>query len=108
MGYRPHRYPTTYPVVLQQGEVRQNCFLINVTEGGAGLFDVTNLSPKDEVTLRCSVGNLDAIVQWIDTDQCGVVFKQRLGTRQIEQLRHAPTAYGAPRARTVQAFTELR
>ena len=107
MAYRSYRYPTTFPVELQQGSLVQKCYLIDITSTGAGIFEVTGLNPKDEVMLRCSFGNLKATVQWADDDQCGLVFHQQIGTRQLQQFIYAPTTFGIGN-RTTHAFRELR
>lgn len=107
MGYRPHRYPTMFPVEVICDGRRQKCFLTNITATGAGVFEVTGLELQNIITIKSSVGNLKAVIQWSEDDQCGVKFTQKLGPRQIEQIRHAPTTLGAIH-RPVHAFTELR
>ena len=108
MSYRAHRYPTIFPVELKCAGRSQKGHLTNIASTGAGVFDVKGLVIGDEVTLCCSVGNLVGTVRWADDDHCGVIFKQSLGPRQLEQLRHAPTTTGHVLHRHSHAFTELR
>ena len=108
MSYRAHRYPTVFPVELKCAGRSQKGHLTNIASSGAGVFDVQGLVVGDEVILCCSVGNLAGTVRWADDDQCGVIFKQKLGPRQLEQLRHAPTTTGHVLHRHSHAFTELR
>ncbi|MCF2870626.1 PilZ domain-containing protein [Octadecabacter sp. G9-8] len=107
MGYRPHRYPTMFPVDVVHGTTNQKCHLTNITPTGAGVFEVKGVNKGDVITVKSSVGNLVATVQWAEDDQCGVKFAQQLGTRQIAQIRQTPKTFGAIH-RPVHAFTELR
>jgi hypothetical protein len=107
MGYRPHRYPIMFPVDVICDDVRQKSYLTNISATGAGVFGVNGPVKGDIITIASSVGKLTATVQWAEDDQCGVMFAQHLGQRQIAQIRHAPITFGAIR-RPVHAFTELR
>jgi hypothetical protein len=108
MSYRAHRYPTTFPVELECAGRLQSGHVTNIASSGAGVFDVKGLVIGDVVTLCCSIGKFPGTVCWAGDDQCGVIFKQSLGPRQLEQLRHAPTTTGHVLRRHSHAFTELR
>ncbi|SMX33517.1 PilZ domain-containing protein [Octadecabacter ascidiaceicola] len=108
MSYRAHRYPTVFPIELKCGGSTQKGHITNIAPSGAGVFDVQGLEIGDEVVLSCSAGNFAGTVRWADDDQCGIIFKQKLGPRQMEQLRHAPTTTGHVLHRHTHAFTELR
>lgn len=92
MKYREYRYPCRYPVTVWLNDRPMRAVIINVSQNGARLADLSGVTRGD--ALRIEIGTrvpaYKAQVRWTDADRIGVRFDQALDSRSLALLRKSP------------------
>ncbi len=88
MRYRPHRYPTQYPIALRTPVGPQRGEIIDVNNTGARLSGLHDLHQGDKVELELMTYLLVAVVQWTAGERAGVTFHPRITDHQLDMLRY--------------------
>jgi len=88
MQYRPHRYPTEFPIKLRTPSGQQNCRVLDVNTSGARLTGPRNLKRGDKVQFRILSHPVEAVVRWVTGDRIGITFRPQLRDVQVDTLRY--------------------
>ena len=89
MKYRPHRYPTQYPVQLQTPAGAVTGIVIDVNETGARLECSAALRRGDKVTVMALTERVPGVVRWVGGRKIGVSFTPMIAKRVVDVLRRA-------------------
>lgn len=87
MQYRPHRYPTQYPIQVRTTEGAQKGYVLDVNNEGARLQGVGGLRRGDKVRLEVLSHHIEAIVLRVARDQVGIVFRPKLSDNFVDTIR---------------------
>lgn len=109
MQYRPHRYPTEFPVAMRTPTGPQKGKVIDVNNVGARLKGMRDLRRGDKVQVNILSMNVDAVVQWAASETIGITFRPQITDTQVDTLRFRPDGRTGRRPSSVGfGFAEMR
>ncbi|PXW69207.1 PilZ domain-containing protein [Loktanella sp. PT4BL] len=88
MQYRPHRYPTQFPVRLSTPSGPVECTVLDVNTTGARLASAGQLTRGEKVTFQVLNHKAVAIVRWVSGTRAGITFRPHLTDLQVDTLRY--------------------
>lgn len=88
MQYRPHRYPTQFPIKLSTPSGQVECSVIDVNNTGARLVCKGQLTRGEMVTFQVLNHKAEAIVRWVSGTRAGVTFRPYLPDLLVDTLRY--------------------
>ena len=88
MKYRPHRYPTHFPVTVRTATGPQKGTVLDVNAAGARLAGLRNLRRGDKLQLEVLSQRIEATVQWANMNLVGVIFRPQISGRMLDTLRY--------------------
>lgn len=88
MQYRPHRYPTEFPIDVRTPVGAQRAKVIDVNATGAALRGVEGVERGHKLAINLLSRNVEGIVRWVAGDRCGVVFRPQISDDQLDTLRY--------------------
>lgn len=90
MQFRPHRYPTSFPLALRTPKGVQKGTVIDVNNVGARMTGVIDVRRGDKIVINLMSQTLPAIVMWTKGDRIGIVFRPQITDTQLDMLRFRP------------------
>ena len=88
MQYRPHRYPTQFPIKLSASSGTIECQVIDVNNTGARVIGAGHLERGQKVAFRILNHPAEAVVRWVSGDRAGITFRPQLTDVQVDTLRY--------------------
>lgn len=88
MQYRPHRYPTQFPVAFQAHGAQQKCHIIDINNTGARITGAVGLRRGDKIKFEVLSSRVEAVVTWATINQAGVTFRPHISDKQVDTLRY--------------------
>ncbi len=109
MQYRPHRYPTEFPIAIGTPTGPQQGQVIDVNNVGARVKGLHHLRRGDKVRVKIMATNVDAVVQWTSNSCVGMTFRPQITDDQVDMLRYRRDARAGRRPSAVGfGFAEMR
>jgi len=88
MQYRPHRYPTQFPIKLCTSSGQQDCQVLDVNGSGARIIGPRGLRRGEKVQFGILNHRVEAVVCWAFGERAGVTFRPHLTDVQVDTLRY--------------------
>ncbi|MFA8444266.1 PilZ domain-containing protein [Yoonia sp.] len=88
MQYRPHRYPTQFPIQLLTPQGRQQCRVMDVNSRGARIVNAAPIRRGDKVRFRILNDEVAAVVCWVKGNNAGLTFRPPITPFQVDTLRY--------------------
>lgn len=88
MQYRPHRYPTQFPIKLRTASGQQDCQVLDVNSSGARIAGPRGLRRGEKVQFTILNHHIEAVVCWAASARAGVIFRPHLTDVQVDTLRY--------------------
>ena len=101
MQYRPHRYPTQFPIRLKTPDGFKDATLLDVNETGARVQGQAHLRRGDIVTVLALNEHVPGTVRWVGNDRVGISFSPAISRRVVDILRRAEKGSQARRFNTL-------
>lgn len=88
MQYRPHRYPTEFPVDVRTPIGAQRVHVTDVNVTGAALKGVDGLERGHKLAINLLSHHVEGVVRWVHGDKVGVAFRPQISEDQLDTLRY--------------------
>ncbi len=109
MQYRPHRYPTEFPIAINTPTGQQKGQVVDVNNVGARIKGLRDMRRGDKVRVKILNMNVDAVVQWVSHACAGITFRPQITNDQVDMLRYRRDGRAGRRPSTVGfGFAEMR
>ena len=107
MQYRPHRYRTEFPVILQTPVGPIKSVINDINETGALISIERPLLRGHKIQTSFLNNRISGIVQWAANGKCGVTFRPHLTITQVNSLRYKQSGYRGLRHNST-GYAEMR
>jgi hypothetical protein len=104
MQFRPHRYRTEFPTVLNTPVGSVKAVINDVNETGALMTISSPLQRGFKIRMSFLNNHVDAVVQWSLRGKCGIAFRPHLTIAQVDMLRYKQGGHRAMR----HSYAEMR
>lgn len=109
MQYRPHRYPTQFPLQIKTPTGVQKGVVVDVNQDGARLQGLREITRGDKLRMNVLSNPIEAIVLWVHGDKSGVSFRPKLSTHLLDTMHYRRASRHESRAvRVGRALPEMR
>jgi hypothetical protein len=88
MQYRPHRYPTAFPVEIRTPSGPQQGTVVDVNMTGARITGVRGLWRGDRVHFTVLSRQAEGVVAWARQDMIGIIFRPVITDELVDTLRY--------------------
>lgn len=108
MRYRPHRYPTEFPVMLHTPGGMAKAVVTDINQSGARIAGNAHLRRGDQVVVAALNEKARGIVRWVGKDKIGISFTPMISERMVDHLRFAEKRIRGLRRYNSSSLQEMR
>jgi len=87
MKYRANRYPTRFKVVVMHNDRKLDCTMLDVSESGARLHNLSDVPVGDDVAVKSRFGTANGQVRWVKGGFCGIEFQPKVSNQMVGAFR---------------------